>query len=157
MFKKTAKKEAMSAPRRITPQHFFRFLTCPYWVYYEQHGNPEERGEISPLMMKIMEDAVLHEREVISGFKYVEVVEEDLEEKVANLQKKGEDLINEASQVRNNMIKRFEEKKESTSESLVSKMDEAFSKLTDLQKKGVEITEDVHQKYFKKNGKPLAS
>ena len=86
-----------------------------------------------------------------------EMFEEDLEEKVANLQKKGEDLVNEASQVRNNMIKRFEEKKESTSESLVSKMDEAFSKLTDLQKKGVEITEDVHQKYFKKNGKPLAS
>jgi len=86
-----------------------------------------------------------------------ELFEEDIEEKVLKLQKKGEDLVNEANKVKKRMIRSIEEKKEEASDTLVSKMDEAFTKITDLQKKGVEITEEVHQKYFKKNGKTLAS
>ncbi|MEK7516653.1 MAG: TM0106 family RecB-like putative nuclease [Patescibacteria group bacterium] len=95
MTKKAVRKKKTSAAGRITPQHFFRFLTCPYWVYYEQHGKPEERGEISPLMMKIMEDAVLHEKEKLSKFKFEEVKEKDLEEgflKTLALMRKGKNV-----------------------------------------------------------------
>ena len=86
-----------------------------------------------------------------------ELFEEDIEEKVAKLQKKGEDLFKEAASVKKKVLKEIDEKKEEASDSLISKMDDAFTKITDLQKKGVELTEEVHQKYFKKNGKSLAS
>lgn len=86
-----------------------------------------------------------------------ELAEEDLEKKVARLQKKGEDLIEEAKGVKEKVISKIDEKKEAASDTLISKMDEAFTRIADLQKKGVELTEEVHQKYFKKNGKPLSS
>lgn len=86
-----------------------------------------------------------------------EMFEEDIEQKVAKLQKKGEDLIEEAKDVKKKMASRLEEKKEEASDALISKMDDAFTKITDLQKKGVALTSEVHQKYFKKNGKKLSS
>ncbi|KKS95984.1 MAG: hypothetical protein UV73_C0012G0012 [Candidatus Gottesmanbacteria bacterium GW2011_GWA2_43_14] len=36
-------------------------------------------------------------------------------------------------------------------------MDETFSRIEELQKKGMELTEDVHKRHFKKDGKTLAS
>ncbi|OGG08079.1 hypothetical protein A3D05_00290 [Candidatus Gottesmanbacteria bacterium RIFCSPHIGHO2_02_FULL_40_24] len=86
-----------------------------------------------------------------------EILEEDLEEKVAKLQKKGEDIVKQAKKVKEQVVKEIEEKKGATSDALVTKMDEAFTKIEDLQKKGTALTEEVHQRYFKKDGKPLNS
>ncbi|KKS45079.1 hypothetical protein A3J20_01065 [Candidatus Gottesmanbacteria bacterium RIFCSPLOWO2_02_FULL_42_29] len=86
-----------------------------------------------------------------------EEYEEGLEEKVAGLQKKGEEFLSEATRVKEKIVKEFDEKKKEATEDLVSKMDATFSRLEELQKKGIELTEDVHKRHFKKDGKPLAS
>jgi len=86
-----------------------------------------------------------------------EIYEEELEEKVAKLQKHGENLLEEAKAVKEKVAKEAAGGKKSISNKLVSKMDETLSKIEDIQKKGVELTREVHRNYFKKNGKPLVS
>lgn len=86
-----------------------------------------------------------------------EIYEEELEEKVAKLQKKGEELLEEAKDVKDKVIKDVESGKEAVSENLAAKMDEALTKIEDIQKKGVALTQEVHHHYFKKNGKRLVS
>lgn len=83
--------------------------------------------------------------------------EEELEEKVAKLQKHGEDLLEEARSVKDKVIKEIEEDKKDISTALITKMDQTLSKIEDIQKKGVELTKEVHHHYFKKNGKPIVS
>lgn len=86
-----------------------------------------------------------------------ESYEEDLEEKVSNLQKKGEALLQEAQEVKNHVIENVEEGKKNISEMLISRLDQALTKIEDVQKQGATITEELHHRYFKKNGKTLAS
>jgi gas vesicle protein len=86
-----------------------------------------------------------------------ETYEEELEEKVAKLQKHGENLLEEAKAVKEKVTKEVTGGKKSISNKLVSKMDETLTKIEDIQKKGVELTREVHRNYFKKNGKPLVS
>ena len=86
-----------------------------------------------------------------------ELYEEELEEKVASIQKKGEELLSEVKTVREKVVRRVEEGKSAATETLVTKMDQALSKIEDIQKQGVALTEEVHHHYFRKNGKSLAS
>lgn len=86
-----------------------------------------------------------------------ELFEDDLEEKVGKLQKRGEDLVNDARDLKDRVIEEVEDKKNSASEKLVSKMDDTLTRIEDIQKKGVELTREVHHKFFRKNGKKLAS
>lgn len=86
-----------------------------------------------------------------------ELYEEELEEKVAAIQKKGEELLSEVRDVKEKVVKRVEEGKSAATDTLVTKMDHALTKIEDIQKKGVALTEEMHHHYFKKNGKPLAS
>ncbi len=86
-----------------------------------------------------------------------ESYEEELEEKVAKLQKKGEEFLAEAKDVKEKIVKEVVDGKKEVTEGLVTKMDEALTKLEDVQKKGVAMTEEVHHHYFKKNGKRLVS
>lgn len=83
--------------------------------------------------------------------------EEELEEKVAILQKKGEEFLKGAREVKNKVIKEVESGRKEVNERLVTRMDEALTIIEDIQKKGVELTEDVHHHYFKRNGKKLTS
>lgn len=86
-----------------------------------------------------------------------EVFEDDIEEKILTLQQKGEALVNQAEEVKKHIAEEIEDKKHTVSDELVSRMDEALSKLEEVQKKGVNLTQDVHHHYFKKGGKPLVS
>lgn len=86
-----------------------------------------------------------------------EIYEEELEQKVATLQKKGEELLQEAKNVKNKVIKEVKTGKKEVTDNLMTKMDEALTKIEDIQKKGVEITSEVHHHYFKRNGKKLVS
>lgn len=86
-----------------------------------------------------------------------EVFEDELDKKVETLQKHGQDLLKEAQEMKDKVVKEIEVKKHSTSDVLVSKMDQALSSIEDIQKKGVEVTRDLHHHYFRKNGKKLVS
>lgn len=86
-----------------------------------------------------------------------ELYEEELEEKISQLQKKGEDLLQEAEEVKEKVVRDVETGKKTISDSLVSKIDQTLTKIEDIQKKGVALTEEVHHHYFKKNGKKLTS
>lgn len=86
-----------------------------------------------------------------------EEYEEELEEKVARLQKKGEELLEEAKGVKNKVIREVESGKKKVTDRLATKMDETLTKIEDIQKKGVELTQEVHHHYFKRNGKKLVS
>lgn len=86
-----------------------------------------------------------------------ETYEEELEEKVAKLQKKGEAFLEEAKGIKDKVSSEIESGKRTVTESLAQKMDAALTKLENVQKKGVALTEDVHHHYFKRNGKKLVS
>lgn len=86
-----------------------------------------------------------------------EALEEDLEQKIKILETKGEELLSQAEEVRLKAMEKVEENKEIISEHLLNRMDEALTKIEDVQKQGVNITQDVHHRYFKKDGKVLSS
>lgn len=86
-----------------------------------------------------------------------ELVEEDLEQKIGKLEKKGQELLSEAEAMKDKVTTVIEDKKQSTSDELIKKMDETFSRIENIQKKGVALTEEVHKKFFKKDGKTLSS
>lgn len=86
-----------------------------------------------------------------------ELFEEEIEEKIGKLQEKGEALLSEAQGMKERVIKEVVEGKKNVSEDLVVKMDKALTHLEDLQKKGVAVTQHVHHRYFRKNGKKLVS
>ncbi|OGG26286.1 hypothetical protein A2960_04915 [Candidatus Gottesmanbacteria bacterium RIFCSPLOWO2_01_FULL_39_12b] len=87
----------------------------------------------------------------------VELYEEELEDKVSKLQKKGEELLQQAEAVKDSVVKEVEGRNQIASDALISKMDHSLSNIENIQKKGVELTQELHHRYFKKNGKSLTS
>lgn len=85
-----------------------------------------------------------------------EILEEELEEKVEKLKEKGEELLEEGERVKEKVVEEVKKRKKSASQVVISKMDKALSKIEGAQKKGIEITKNVHGRHFKKNGKKLA-
>lgn len=51
----------------------------------------------------------------------------------------------------------LERKATDTQASVINKMDQTLSKIEDIQKQGAALTSEIRHKYFKKNGKTLAS
>lgn len=86
-----------------------------------------------------------------------EFFEDELEEKIYALQEKGEALVTQAQEVKDRVTQEIEDGKKTVSQHLATKMDETLTKIEDIQKKGVSLTQDVHHHYFKKNGKKLVS
>lgn len=86
-----------------------------------------------------------------------ELYEEEIEEKLSSLQEKGEDLLSEAENVKNKISQQVSTGKKNISSTLITKMDETLGKIEDIQKKGIELTEEVRHNYFRKNGKKLSS
>lgn len=86
-----------------------------------------------------------------------ELYEDELEQKIAKLQERGEQFLQEAQEVKEKVTKEVKGGKKAVSENLLSKMDQTLTQIEDIQKKGVAITSEVHHRYFKKNGKPLVS
>lgn len=81
---------------------------------------------------------------------------EDIEEKIDKLKTSGENIIREAEDVKEKVAKKVDSKK-GVSNRLISKMDEALTKIENIQKKGAEATRSVRHRYFKKKGRPLVS
>lgn len=95
MIGKKVRESKKTAPSHITGETFFKYATCPAWVYWDLYGNPKDRKEISDFQKKIMQEGLLHEKEVISKKKFTEVKIGDLEEafvKTLELMKKGENI-----------------------------------------------------------------
>ncbi len=86
-----------------------------------------------------------------------ELYEEKLEEKLEDLHEKGENLFAEAENVKEKISQEVTSGKKTISSSLMTKMDETLGKIEDIQKKGIELTEEVKHNYFRKNGKRLTS
>ncbi|MFH1252776.1 MAG: TM0106 family RecB-like putative nuclease [Candidatus Uhrbacteria bacterium] len=66
--------------RKITEKTFYKYLKCPSWVYRDAH---EAAAEIDPLLLRLLEDGLLPEKEraVVSDRPdFVEVTAEDPEE-----------------------------------------------------------------------------
>src|SRR3990167_7855535 len=70
---------------------------------------------------------------------------------------KGEELLAEAQEVKEKAVEKIEEKKEVMGEVIVEKMDQVLTNIESAQAKGMELTQEVHHRYFKKDGKPLIS
>lgn len=70
----------LPAGRQVTAETFFQYATCPSWVWYEAHGKPSEKKEISKMMKMIMEEGVKHEKKVIADYDFTHVREVDQDE-----------------------------------------------------------------------------
>lgn len=55
----------MKALPHLTPEVFYQHAKCPNWAYWELFGDPAKRGEIPPMLQRLREDGVLHEKDVI--------------------------------------------------------------------------------------------
>lgn len=86
-----------------------------------------------------------------------ELFEDDLEQKISQIEKKGEELLEHVENVKEKVVQEVEEGKQTVSDSLISRMDETLTKIENIQKKGAKLTEDVHKRFFRRNGKKLSA
>ncbi|MEK7545618.1 MAG: TM0106 family RecB-like putative nuclease [Patescibacteria group bacterium] len=49
----------------LTADAFYRYLKCPHWVYWDIFGDPKDKGDVPPMLQKLREDGVLHERRCV--------------------------------------------------------------------------------------------
>jgi len=45
---------------------FYKYLKCPHWPYWDIFGDPKDKGEVSPLLEKLRQDGVVHEKDIIA-------------------------------------------------------------------------------------------
>lgn len=64
-------------PGHLTASDFYKYVKCPSWLYWDIFGDPSKKGEISPMMAKLREGGVEHEKEVIEGMGPFEEMEEE--------------------------------------------------------------------------------
>jgi len=50
----------------LTPEVFYKHAKCPNWAYWDLFGDPAKKGEVPPMLQRLREDGVLHEKDVIS-------------------------------------------------------------------------------------------
>lgn len=80
---------------KIKGEMFFKYITCPGWLYWDIHGDPKEKRELSDFQKKIMQEGLLHEDEVIREKDFAEVKIGDLDEAAAQtleLMKRGKNI-----------------------------------------------------------------
>jgi len=86
------KKEA----KVISPHLFTEYTMCPAWIYHDIYTDEKSKGELSELTLKLMEQGVLHEKEIIKDLKFDEVKVIESEKAVAEtlkLMKNGVERI----------------------------------------------------------------
>lgn len=80
----------------FTPSHFFRYATCPQWIWFDVFGDPSKKKEPSDFQIKLWEQGVLHEEDYIKELKFIEIEtfdpKEALEQTLESM-KKGDALI----------------------------------------------------------------
>jgi len=63
----------LDKPPVITGSMFFKYATCPHWVYFDRYGDPKKKQKQSRFAEMLIELGLLHEERVIAGRDYVEV------------------------------------------------------------------------------------
>lgn len=80
----------------FTPSLFFKYATCPHWIWHDRFSDPAKKGETPALLEKLLEQGVLHEERYVKGLTFVEVKETKPQEAFAHtiqLMKDGAELI----------------------------------------------------------------
>lgn len=47
--------------KRISPQLFYQYFTCPSWVWFDNFGDPSKKGESNEMQQKLLEQGVAFE------------------------------------------------------------------------------------------------
>ena len=80
----------------FTPSLFYKFSTCPHWIWHDFFGNPANKIEVPALAQKLIDQGVLHEEEYIKGLNFVSVTLKNSTDAFAAtlaLMQSGTDLI----------------------------------------------------------------
>lgn len=62
------KSSSLLSPTKMltfTPSLFFKYATCPHWIWRDLYGDQKRKGEMPELAKKLLEQGVLHEEEYI--------------------------------------------------------------------------------------------
>lgn len=83
-------------PIIFSPSLFFKYSTCPHWVWHDLNSDEKEKEEESELVTKIREQGVVHEDKYVKDLDYQKVEIEDPDkafEYTLKLMKDGAPLI----------------------------------------------------------------
>jgi predicted RecB family nuclease len=69
---KPAKKDSAKT-ERITATMFFKYDSCPHWLWFDGHGDPAKMEKQSSFTKMLLERGLKHEQDLIAGYEYVEV------------------------------------------------------------------------------------
>ncbi|NGX46636.1 MAG: hypothetical protein K940chlam2_01832, partial [Chlamydiae bacterium] len=61
----------------VTPSHLFQHATQPLWIWYDLFGDPCHKEPISDFAMKLLEDGVAHEEQVVQDMPIKTVLDAD--------------------------------------------------------------------------------
>ncbi len=67
----------------ITGEHFYKFIQCPHWIWYDIYGDETKRGTIPPLVEMLHKDGIKHEQNMLTSRSFEEIKPElfrDLDE-----------------------------------------------------------------------------
>ncbi len=84
----------------ITPSHLFQYATQPLWIWYDLFGDASCKEPISDFAMKLLEDGVTHEEQIIQDMPIKTVSDTDpgtAAQTTLELMKRGEPLIYQGS------------------------------------------------------------
>ena len=87
----------------------------------------------------------------------IEEHEEGLADTVDSLKEKSVALLEKTQEIKDAVTFQLETKKDDVTEAIASHIDKTLTTIEDVQKQGVALTEEVHHKFFKKDGKTLTS
>jgi len=80
----------------ITPSHFFQYDCQPLWIWYDLFGDPQHKQPMSDFALKLLEDGVIHEKQIIRDLAATEITDMDptkAAEATRLLMQQGEPLI----------------------------------------------------------------
>ncbi|OGG21140.1 hypothetical protein A3D03_05835 [Candidatus Gottesmanbacteria bacterium RIFCSPHIGHO2_02_FULL_40_13] len=84
-------------------------------------------------------------------------VKNKIDDKIHTLKTRSEKYLEEAGDLQKKVKQEVAAGAQKVSQTLVDRLDDSLGQLQEVQKKGVELTEAVRNRFFKKNGKHLSS
>ncbi len=94
-------------PPEIHASMFFKYHACPHWLWFDRFGDPEKKKEPSDFQMRLLEQGIAHERDVIADQEYVEVqgaTREERAERTLELMRDGVERIYHGVLVAGDMV-----------------------------------------------------
>ncbi len=68
---------------KLSGEHFYKFIQCPHWIWYDIYGDETKKGVMPPLIEMLQKNGIKHAREVIKSRVFEEIKPElfrDLDE-----------------------------------------------------------------------------